>query len=498
VNGQRHDVREGPLTVAQSQLWALDRCTSYASALNLGYALNLTGPLDVTALDEAFTDLVRTHEPLRTTYHATGDGPLARVRDASLALAAVDLTPRPVTGGEDAAALARAERKRGFDLAHEAPVRATLLRLAEDHHVLLLTLHHIAADGWSLYVVNETLSRGYAARLGHTAAEPSPRPRVECLEQAARQRDWLAGEEARREAAWWSDRLRGARPRPARLEAQHDVTGAEMLRHVEPVPDELTTQLRRLGRSAGVSLYAVLLSAFNALLLHWSGEPEPVVGTLVANRPTADSAEVLGAHYNPLLMSTRLDGDPSLAEVLLRTSADTLRVLDRQQLPYAVLAPGLHDVLGWPPGTTPAAMFLMDRYPLERLTLRGCDVTGLYLDDGGTGASGPAAPLPASTTAALNVFVREAADRLTVSVLSPRGTLGAADLATLAQAYLDLLVALCETPEVPLSEVELYRPEDPEAHSPVDGAEPSRPILREVTGLAPVEALSPVGAWSHP
>ncbi|MFD9601989.1 condensation domain-containing protein [Streptomyces sp. NPDC059970] len=483
----------GPLTASQHQLWALDQCTGMPAVLNLSYALRIEGPLDTVALADAFESLVRAHEPLRTLYRAAGGAPAAYVADAAVALRALDLTPRPVSGPEAAAQLVHEDRMRGFDLANEAPLRASLLKLADQQHLLLLTLHHIAADGWSLFVVRQALSRDYAARTQGKALEPTAPP-TDLFTQATHQQAWLGGAAAAAELEWWAGRLDSATAVPDPLARPHDSTGVGMHRQSTAIPDELTARLRDLGRSAGVSLFVVLLSTFQALMLRWSGTAEPIIGTLAANRPTATSAEILGAHYNALLLNTDLGGEPSLAECLLRTAAETVTALDRQQLPHAMLTAELGKRLGWDQHRVPSAMFLMDRYPLEGLTLQGCEVTGLHLDDGTGGVLGaPPTTVPAATTAGLSFFVREAGERLTLSIVYAKGVLEDAVVADLGRGYLELLAALCETPELPLEDVEL-----PVGEGDLSAASKRAPgplMLREVTHIAPVDALSPVGIW---
>src|SRR5919206_907017 len=192
--------RRGPLTAAQAELLALDRRTSRPRVCNLSYAVEIGGPLDVTALADAFAGAVARHEPLRTTYE--GDEAVVGEGDG------VDLTPRPVQDLEEAAALAEAEREAGFDLSREAPLRASLLRLGEERHVLLLTLHHVAADGWTLRLLCEELSRRYAGE-----AVP-PDLDGDCIDHARWQREWLESPAAGRELDWWRERLAGAPPRP--------------------------------------------------------------------------------------------------------------------------------------------------------------------------------------------------------------------------------------------------------------------------------------------
>jgi hypothetical protein len=479
-----------PLTAAQRQLWELAREKPAPGALNLSYAVAIDGPLDPAALAGAFQDLVRDHEPLRTLYPEQNGSGVAVVTGEEVALAALRLTPAQPASPAEAATLAHEDRNCGFDLSGEAPIRARLLRLDERRHVLLLTLHHIAADGWSLYVLREGLSRCYAARLRDQPIASS-RPAVECTGVARRQAEWLASPAPGQELSWWMDRLRGATARPQLLASPPSPPrspSADLLRQVAVLPAPLTMELRRLARESGTSLFTVLLSAFQALSQAWLDCSEPVIGTLAANRTNAASSAVLGAHYNALLLNTGFGGDPSLAECLLRTSGAMISALDHQSLPAAVLAGRLEQELGWDPAAVPSLMFLLDRYPLDGLKLDGCRVTGLYLDGGE-----PPATVPAATTADLIFAVREAPDRLTLSVMYRPGAVEDASVLGAMNGYTELLAVMCDSPEAALSELaldELAAPTEPA------GAEATGLALREVTGLAPVDAVSPVGIWA--
>lgn len=466
-------------------MWALHQREPDAGALNLSYAIAVDGPLDVAALAEAFRSLVRTHEPLRTVYLEVRDDVVAEVVPDEVALAAVELTPRFADEAE-AVRLIREDRVRPFDLEAEAPIRASLLQLGPGRHILLLSLHHIAGDGWSIFVLREHLTRCYAAAVRGEPFDPSP-PRTECLEQAQRQREWLSGPAVEVELSWWTDRLRGATARPALLGVHRTV--GEVRRQVEALPDQLTAALTALAKQAGVSMFVVMLTAFKVLIERWSKCANVVVGTLAASRPTADSAEVLGAHYNPLLLNTDLNGVSSLLECLMRTAERTLFALDRQRLPYAVLASRVEREFGW--AAAPAVMFQMDRYPMEGLALTGCVVTGLYVDDGSE-----VSRIPAATSADLTFFVRETGTHLTLSVLYSATSFDDESIRAAMRAYVEILVALCDAPESLAPELELPDPAPDPAPLPAGGSGSSG-RLREMTEIGPVDAISPVGVWHH-
>jgi non-ribosomal peptide synthetase component F len=313
-------------------------------------------------------------------------------------------------------------------------------------------------------------------------AQPTPG----CAAVAREQQEWLRGPSAEQEARWWVDRLRHARAWPRELGTRPADPGP-LHRRVTPLPAELTAQLTSLARRAKVSLFATLLTGFAVLLQRWTGCADTAIGTLVANRPNAGSARVMGAHYNAVLIDTDLSGDPSLAQCLLDVSARTVAALDHQSLPLPVLTERLARECGWDATRTPGVMFLMDRYPMEGLRLAGCQVTGVYVDSG----NGPVDVLPVEVCADVIFFVREAGERLTLSVFHRPGLLPAARVTELMRAYLEILSVACESPETPLSELP----------GPFDGSEPAPdpvadasaiPTLRRVTDLAPVDALSPV------
>jgi hypothetical protein len=476
----------GPVTATQRLLWLLGRRTVTPAALNLSYALAIDGPVDTVALQAAFRALVAGHETLRTTFHERDGEPVAATVGLESALSQVDLTPQDTTEA-DAVRLIRLDRARGFDLEREAPLRVALLRLAPRRHLLLLTLHHIAGDGWSLYLLRDRLSEHYATAAGG-GVSPSdlPRPALDCAAVARAQQEWLRGPGAEQEVRWWVDRLRYAQawprelgPRPADPEPLH--------RQVTLLPAELTAQLTSLSKQTRVSLFATLLTGFAVLLQRWTGCADTAIGTLVANRPNAGSARVMGAHYNAVLINTDLSGDPSLAQCLLDVSARTVAALDHQSLPLPVVTERLARECGWDAERTPGFMFLMDRYPMEGLRLAGCQVTGVYVDRG----DGPVERLRAEVCADVIFFVREAGERLTLSVFYRPGLLPAPRVTQLMRTYQEILAVACESPETPLRELPgLGSGSEP---APYPDTEPSGvPTLRRVTDLAPVDALSPV------
>ena len=339
-----------PLSFAQERLWFLDQLGGTGeAAYNLPLPVRLSGTLEPALLAAALGEEVRRHEVLRTTFRVAAGRPVQVVAPAlPLALPLVDLAELPGARGESAATLlATAEARRPFDLERGPLLRASLLRLAATEHVLLLTLHHIAADGWSLGVLLGEVAALYGALL---AGRPSPLPdlAVQYADYALWQRGWLQGEVLAGELRHWRERLAGApevldlpldRPRPA----VHSFHGGH--RSVA-LPAALAEPLAALSRRSGATLFMTLLAVWKALLARHSGQLDIVVGTPIANRTRTEIEGLIGFFVNTLVLRTDLSGRPGFAGLLSRVRETALAAYSHQELPFeklvAELAPERH------------------------------------------------------------------------------------------------------------------------------------------------------------
>ncbi|MBG0815522.1 thioester reductase domain-containing protein [Planomonospora sp. ID82291] len=347
-----------PLTPAQQRLWFLDRVGFDGAAYLLWMGLRITGTIDLAALRGSLGALVRRHEALRTAVVETEAGPRQVVHDLSeddLAglLHVEDLSALPAPGsaiGEREALARRRTREiltAPFDLGRPPLLRVALLRLAEDEHVLLMSVHHIVADGPSLGVVSDELFAGYraavaAAAIGEPeAAAPdgslggSPDGVAQFPDYAV----WLAGqdpESLRADRDYWRDRLDGAPPllplptdRP-RTAAQETDSGRCSAR----LPDEVAQGLRALLRRERCTPYIVLQTAFAAALARVCDVEDLVIGTPVANRDRPSLARSVGMYVNTLAMRADVRGNPPLTELLRRTRAAFLGAFKHQRFPF--------------------------------------------------------------------------------------------------------------------------------------------------------------------
>jgi amino acid adenylation domain-containing protein len=337
--------RHLPLSCAQQRLWFFDQLEPGNISYNLPSAIRLAGTLNVAALEQGLREIVRRHEVLRTTFVTRGEEPVQVIASApSLGLRVVDLGGLP-EGEREARAqeLAAQEALRPLDLASGPLLRATLLHLGAEEHVLLLTMHHIVSDGWSM---GEIFFRELAALYeAFVNGRPSPLPElpIQYADYAVWQRQWLQGEVLGAKLAYWKERLTGA---PA-LDLPTDRPRSELThfrgeRQLLQLPSELARKLESLSRKEGVTLFMTLLAGFQVLLSRYTGQEDVCVGTPIANRDQAELEGLIGFFVNTLVLRTDLTGNPSFRELLKRVRAVCLGAYAHQDLPFEKLVEELH------------------------------------------------------------------------------------------------------------------------------------------------------------
>jgi amino acid adenylation domain-containing protein len=379
--------REGPLPLsfAQERLWFLQQLEPGSARYTIPLGLRLAGPLDVAGLERALHDLVARHEALRTTFPAV-DGRPAQVISAPepVRLEVSDLRGLPPAGREpEARRRAREAARRPFDLARGPLLRAQLMRLDGEDHVLLLVLHHIAADGWSLGLLTAELGAAYTA---HLRGQPVTLPDapIQYADFAVWQRRWLSGEALDAQLEYWRRQLAGSPP-VLELPADHPRT-AEPGDHggVEEftISAESAARLTALARAHGSTLFMTLLAAFQTLLSRHTGSSDIVVGTPVAGRTRSETEQVVGLFLNTLVLRTSLSGDPTFAELLSRARETVLAASAHQDVPFERLVAELQP--GRDLGRAPLfqVMLSMNNFPQQDLRLPGVAVSRFPIDSG--------------------------------------------------------------------------------------------------------------------
>jgi amino acid adenylation domain-containing protein len=328
-----------PLSFAQQRLWLLDRLEPGSTVYNLPLAYRVAGPLDVAALEASLGEVVRRHEVLRTTFAAGEEGSEPRQVVSpfrSFLLPLADLSALPARAREaEADRLTAAEASRPFDLAAGPLFRAALLRTAPRDHRLLLAMHHIVSDGWSVDVLMGELSALYRAL---AAGEPSPLVElpIQYGDFAAWQRGWLTGAVLEEQLAYWRRQLAGA-PEALDLPTDHPRPAVETSRGAHlttPLPPPLAAAAQAFSRERGVTLFMTLLAAFATQLHRYTGATDVLLGSPVAGRNRAEIEGLLGFFVNTLVMRADLAGDPSFETLVGRVRETALAAYARQDLPF--------------------------------------------------------------------------------------------------------------------------------------------------------------------
>ncbi|WP_122855873.1 non-ribosomal peptide synthetase, partial [Pseudomonas viridiflava] len=350
-----------PLSFAQQRLWFLAQMDGGNEAYNIPMALSLEGALDVTALTRALARIVERHETLRSRFVASGDSAqvLFVPTPADARLLVEDIRHAPLS----LEACLRADAVAPFDLAHGPLIRAHLLQVADERHVLLLTVHHIVADGWSMGVLTQELLALYPA-FCQEQPDPLPPLAIQYADYAVWQRRWLTGERLQHQAAYWRQVLEGAptlltlptdRPRPA----QQDFAGASLALQLDT---RLAADLRKLAQRQGVTLYMALMAAWATTLTRLSGQAEVVIGSPVAGRGRTELEDLVGLFVNTLAVRIDTSGSPSGEALLAQVKARVLEAQDHQDLPFEQVvevvrptrslahAPLFQTTLNWMPG----------------------------------------------------------------------------------------------------------------------------------------------------
>ena len=338
----RGDDAPAPLSPAQQRIWFLQQMEPEGTVFNIAQTLRLRGVVDTDALDRAFVEIVRRHHVLRSVFELREGEPVQVVGPAPATLLRVEDAIDPNPADEARRRMAH-EAARRFDLRTGPMIHATLVRLAADDHLLLVTLHHIVTDGWSLGILYREVGALYAA---FTRGEPSPLPplAIQYADFAAWQRAHLAGPVLERQLDYWRGALAGApallempldRPRPA---VQGSAGAAVPVR----IGHDATERLRALARAEGATLFMALMAGWAALLGRYARQDDVVVGTPLAGRTREESEPLIGIFLNTLAVRTDLGGDPTFRELLGRVRGMTVDAFASQDVPFERLVEALH------------------------------------------------------------------------------------------------------------------------------------------------------------
>ena len=365
-----------PLSFAQQRLWFLAQLEDNSSFYNIPTELHLHGPLNLQALAESFRLLEVRHEMLRTTFPEVAGQAYQQIHLPNFTPELIDLTDLPEA--QQAAEVARRSRlamNYRFDLANGPLWQVSLLRLNATAHVLLLTLHHTIADGWSMGILMHELSALYA-QVASEAPINLPALAIQYADYAVWQRQWLQGEELQAQLAYWRQQLADAPPlltlptdypRPAVQSGQGDHV-------VLLLPPELVRQIKQLAQAQNATLFMTLQAAFSVLLARYSGQDDILIGTPIANRPLSEIEPLIGLFLNALVLRNNLSGNPTFRALLAQVRQTALAAFQYQAIPFELLVETLQPERSLAHSPIFQVMFNLLNNRTDALTLPGVTV----------------------------------------------------------------------------------------------------------------------------
>jgi putative pyridoxal-dependent aspartate 1-decarboxylase len=332
-----------PLSFAQKRIWFIDQYQNGSPFYNLPGGLRLEGTLDLATLQQSLNQILQRHEAWRTAFRTVDGEPIQVIlSDLTWNLRQISLPRSTPNWDTQLQELAQQETQRPFDLTQAPLVRATLVRVDATEHILLLVMHHMVADGWSVGVFMQELMTLYTA---FSQNQPSPLTdlTIHYADFTVWQQERFTGPHLDKQLAYWKQQLQGDLPR---LElaidpSQSPQPGFKGAKHCFEFDPTVTTSIQQLSQRQNTTLFMVLLAAFNVLLYRYSGQDDIILGSAIANRNQPELERLLGCFVNLIPLRTNLQGDPSFSELLQRVRDLTLDAYTHQNLPFEKLVEAL-------------------------------------------------------------------------------------------------------------------------------------------------------------
>ncbi|HEY1351541.1 MAG TPA: condensation domain-containing protein, partial [Ktedonobacteraceae bacterium] len=448
IRPHRGAADSAPLSFAQQRLWFLDQWERERWLYTASQALQLSGPLQRATLRRCLREIVRRHETLRTIFVLQDDQPAQVVLPAfSVPLSVLDLRALPAEQRRPVAhALMQQEMRQPFDLARGPLLRTHLLQIDAQEHLLLLTLHHIVADGWSQAIFFHELTVLYSA---FAAGQPSPLPElsIQYSDVARWQRATLQGEVLADHLAYWRRTLAMA-PTLLALPTDHPRPAVQTFqgaRHGFVLPRALSARLHLAGQQAGATLFMTLLAALQIFLWRYSGQEDLLIGTPIANRKRAELETLIGFFVNMLVLRARINGHSSFQQMLARVRQETLDAYAHQDLPFEVLVEHLQ-----PERSLSHTPLFQVAFALHNAPQAVRALSGLHIE--------PLTPQRESARVDLSLSIQETAQGLCGWWEYSTDLFGAQSIARWHTHFLTLLHALLAHPQQPIASLPLLSP----------------------------------------
>jgi amino acid adenylation domain-containing protein len=433
------------LSFAQQRLWFFDQLEPGLSAYNIPAAVRLKGPLNLAALEQSLNEIVKRHESLRTTFGKVEGRPTQVIAPTlTIKLPVVDLRKLAASEREtEVRRLVTAEAQRPFDLSRGPLLRGSVLRLGDEEHVGLLTMHHIVSDGWSTGILVREVATLYVAFCAG-GSSPLPILPIQYADFAHWQRQWLQGEVLETQIAYWKEQLAGA-PAQIDLPTDHPRPAVQTFRGAHQslvLPKHLQEGFKALSRQEGVTQFMTLLAAFKVLLYRYTSQDDLIVGTPIANRNRLETEGLIGFFVNALVLRTDLSGNPGFRELLRRVGEVCLGAYGHQDLPFDRLVEELHVKRDLSRNPLFQVMFV-----LHNASLRTVELPGLTLS-----------PVEGDSETAhfdLTLQILDTEQGLTAAFVYNTDLFEAATIARMLDHFQTLLEAIVADPEQRLSDLPL-------------------------------------------
>jgi amino acid adenylation domain-containing protein len=447
-----------PLSFAQQRLWFIDQLTPNNPLYNIPSAVRLEGRLDLKALERSLGEIVRRHEALRTRIEVEKGEPVQVIDEwKHWRLWIEDLTSLTrKEKEEEVKRMAREEAETGFDLSKGPLLRVKVIKLEEEEHAALFTMHHIVSDGWSIEILIGEIGVLYRA---YSKGEPSPLEElpIQYADFAVWQRGWMKGEALEAQLEYWRKHLGGNLPalelaidRHPPEQRSHSAARADML-----LTPGVTEEIKSLSRREGVTLFMALLAAFKVLLYRYSGQEDIIVGTAIANRNSIERERLIGFFVNILPLRSDLSGDPTFRELLGRVRDVALGAYAHQEAPFEKLVAELQPKRNLDQMPLFRTLFLLQNEAIPAADLPGLRMTPIT-------AEGGAAKFD------MSMFMSETEQGLIGTLEYDADLFDDAAIKKMLVHFQTLLERIVEDPDQPLSSLRLLSDTESKGQKPLD------------------------------
>jgi amino acid adenylation domain-containing protein len=438
-----------PLSFSQKRLWVLDQMEPGNPTYNIPAAIRLFGLLDVSALQASLDAIIRRHESLRTTYTAVMGEPIQEIHDVpTLPLHIRDLSQLDAAEREtEALRLVHEEADQSFDLTRDLLIRVQLLRLGPEEHIFMVTMHHIASDGWSFTVFSQELAQLYVANCRHEAAQLEPLP-IQYADYAIWQQSWLEDANLSAQLAYWQQQLAGEL---TTLDLPTDynrppVRSFRGERQTRQLSLELSEAIAAMVRQEEVTRFMVLLAAFTLLMHRFSRQEDIIIGSPIAGRNRPELENLIGFFLNTLVLRTNVSENPTFRELLRRVRQVSLDAFSNQDIPFEKLLEELkieRDL-----SRTPVFQVFFNMLNFGNKAVDMEDIRGEFITNPEMGSKFD-----------LTLYLYETDRRIDLALVYNADLFTAARMETMLLQYESVLQQACANPDLPIAHYTLTHPD---------------------------------------